>query len=688
MKKHGDVSKSQEANAIKLQNTQTNKTQQNHRGNNNKVAAMMESNDNIHAPLGIAPITSNHHEKYNTSANVTQMTNQQDSTVLKQKKTYTSEEEKINKRGGKDKSQVPPLSTKNGPSGSGIMTPNANKYPGKNQSQNNSQIPREKTIGQSNLDKPVEKTTAYGKQKFVKKIIVDMDNGEVRSLEEALQLAEEGTIIKLCEGVYTCNVKITKPGIKIEPRDKDKPVYLLGNDGPVIRVDLKEKEHFVVIKKILLAHSGINIVAKFNQVQAQSQLSEETMARKANVKYLSEYDIQKDMNTVIMVQRVALPNSRVNIVNCEFMGNDNNLTSGCLFINADTVMSSCRFTNFKAGAIHSVAEVGQQVVIQDCEITKGGNVGIYCQGNDAKQYILRTKIDYIDGIGIRVHRGNRAKIKGCTIVKCQIGIEVLSADPLILMNNIRQNFENGIVTIAKNFVRCDGTIKYNTIEKNKDNGIICAGKENFTRIEKNQSIASNRRSGIKAIEGAQISIVKNKINSNFAQGILLVEGTSAHIEGNEIFTNFKANIAFGGDNSSDTVIYNNQIYSSRSEGIFVIESGYSWIKNNQIYDNNDGIIMFDSSPHLTENNIYENQRAGVIISGSSFPRVEKNSVFGNSTSGIIIRDNSTALVQNNKIFSNYYQVSTRQMKQDKINLIVEDNEIEGQNEFTNNCIIF
>ena len=108
------------------------------------------------------------------------------------------------------------------------------------------------------------------------------------------------------------------------------------------------------------------------------------------------------------------------------------------------------------------------------------------------------------------------------------------------------------------------------------------------------------------MEGAQISIVKNKINSNFAQGILLVEGTSAHIEQNEICTNYKANIAFGGDNSSDTVIYNNKIYSSRSEGIFIIESGYSWIKNNLIYDNNDGIIMFDSSPHVTENTINEN----------------------------------------------------------------------------------
>lgn len=51
-------------------------------------------------------------------------------------------------------------------------------------------------------------------------------------------------------------------------------------------------------------------------------------------------------------------------------------------------------------------------------------------------------------------------------------------------------------------VRCDSTIKFNVIEKNKDNGIICAGKENYTRIEKNHSIASNRRAGIKTLEGA------------------------------------------------------------------------------------------------------------------------------------------------------------------------------------------
>lgn len=74
-----------------------------------------------------------------------------------------------------------------------------------------------------------------------------------------------------------------------------------------------------------------------------------------------------------------------------------------------------------------------------------------------------------------------------------------------------------------------------------------------------------------------------------------MEGTSAHIEKNEIYTNYKANIAYGGDNSSDTVIMNNKIHSARSEGIFAIENGYSWIYKNDIYNNNDGLILFDSS---------------------------------------------------------------------------------------------
>ena len=102
------------------------------------------------------------------------------------------------------------------------------------------------------------------------------------------------------------------------------------------------------------------------------------------------FDIQKDMDTVVLVRKggivmrnclismrslpknliqrvpsfVALPGTQVNIINCEFMGNEHNVTAGCVFINSDdVVMSSTSFTNFKGGAIFSVANVKQSTII-------------------------------------------------------------------------------------------------------------------------------------------------------------------------------------------------------------------------------------------------------------------------------------------------------------------------------------
>jgi hypothetical protein len=60
---------------------------------------------------------------------------------------------------------------------------------------------------------------------------------------------------------------------------------------------------------------------------------------------------------------VTLPKSSINMVNCEFMGNDYNMTAGCIFIESEVVMSSCKFTNFKAGAIFAVADRENNFII-------------------------------------------------------------------------------------------------------------------------------------------------------------------------------------------------------------------------------------------------------------------------------------------------------------------------------------
>jgi hypothetical protein len=95
-------------------------------------------------------------------------------------------------------------------------------------------------------------------------ICVDSANGPVYSLEQALDLAAPFTTIYLAEGVYTCKTPITKPGIIIDKKDKVKDVFIIGGSGPVIDVQLDEN-HFVVIKKVVIMHTGVNMGFKFKE---------------------------------------------------------------------------------------------------------------------------------------------------------------------------------------------------------------------------------------------------------------------------------------------------------------------------------------------------------------------------------------------------------------------------------------
>lgn len=53
-----------------------------------------------------------------------------------------------------------------------------------------------------------------------------------------------------------------------------------------------------------------------------------------------------------------------------------------------------------------------------------------------------------------------------------------------------------------------------------------------------------------------------------------------------------------------------------------------------------------------------------------------------------MRDNSKGLVYDNRIFSNFYQLSTRAYKKEENMKMLNENEIEGDNEFSANCAIF
>ena len=176
-----------------------------------------------------------------------------------------------------------------------------------------------------------------------------------------------------------------------------------------------------------------------------------------------------------------------------------------------------------------------RVIIQNSEIFNSKLVGIYLQGVNSEPNIIRCMINNIEGPGVKIQRGSKAKIQLCEFVECKVGIQAISADPIINMNKIRRNLESGIHIIAKNGLRSDAILKYNWVEKNLGDGIFLEGDQNYTRVEKNHHIDSNRKSGIKASNFASPKIVNNMVFSNFGQGVLLVDSASAYIEKNEIF---------------------------------------------------------------------------------------------------------------------------------------------------------
>jgi hypothetical protein len=64
---------------------------------------------------------------------------------------------------------------------------------------------------------------------------------------------------------------------------------------------------------------------------------------------------------------VSMRGTRVNIVESEFRGGENNLTAGLLLLNSNVTVSNCKFTNFRAGAIFCVGQEDPDPLAYDSE---------------------------------------------------------------------------------------------------------------------------------------------------------------------------------------------------------------------------------------------------------------------------------------------------------------------------------
>ena len=346
---------------------------------------------------------------------------------------------------------------------------------------------------------------------------------------------------------------------------------------------------------------------------------------------------------------VAKPDSTLKMLDCELKGHRACLTTGCLFKMANATMAICKIYNHRIAGIISEGKPGNKVSLLSNTFLQNNLAGIYLYGPGSHPKIKKNEILETNGPGIYCRFGTAPHITENLLRKNKLGVFAESAEPVIFRNEIRNCFESAVVFTSVDEIGCGGELVMCTIRENEEYGVIVKGSMCNPKIYCNPEISLSKLAGIKVFERAHPMISNNLIKNNLGQGILIVEGASAHIIRNQIEGNVKANIAFGGILSGDTVIEQNYIVFGRSEGIFMIEGEYAIIIKNRICENMDGILLSSSSPLISDNNIKNNKRCGIIMINSCNPNVIKNSIKNNYACGILMRQNSLGTIEKNKV---------------------------------------
>ena len=518
-----------------------------------------------------------------------------------------------------------------------------------------------------------------------------------QTIQEAVNAATSDSKILVASTLYTNPIYINKPNLTLEAREANSEVQITCSQGPIIHVSLKDGEkckikgfkliHTAVSRKRLETHGAAGGDTYLDM--CESSRASEPWVKNLKVSRSTNCALWIDGGDVIFedchitltsaktpLAAVIITKGRAHIENCEIKGQGETSTVGIYIQESDATILKSKIYKHRSGGIIAYTLPRNHIFISECQIIGNVNCGVYFIGEDARPVIQRSKIAHNED-GIKVGQYNCARIKGCEIKQNEKGINVENADPFIFLNLIRGNREEGVYFHAEGEGRCDGKMMSNDLYEN-ENGVVCCGQKCFPIIEGNGKIAKNKKTGIKVIDSAHAIILRNEIYENQTQGILLVKGSSAHIEKNNIYSNKKANIAFGGNENSDTTILENAIFRGQAEGIFNLEGGTSWIKRNQIYENSDGIVLIDSHAVITMNSIYDNRRSGITVAGKSQPNIVDNEVIRNTAVGINIRDIASGLLLKNYTFGNLVQMAIITKAKMNIKQIKKENFIKGE----------
>ena len=259
------------------------------------------------------------------------------------------------------------------------------------------------------------------------KLLVDQENGPYKQIQEAIEIAEPGSLIKIRTGVYR-PITINKPNLKFMPLSNEDKVEIDGVEAPACII-LLNKDEKVFFKGIQFeTHSSKNDEEEMHDVSLDDMPleEEEEIARKDFRINMQAYYLSKESPSVIYlgsgmvymdkceirIRPMSFPRSfkipafvcfsdtTLKLVSCQIQGSLHLSTAGIVSFGSDVQISACTIYNHNDGGILIRNSETNASKISDCLIKENKFSGVYLEGPMMNTLIQKCKFESNEGAGI------------------------------------------------------------------------------------------------------------------------------------------------------------------------------------------------------------------------------------------------------------------------------------------------
>ena len=246
--------------------------------------------------------------------------------------------------------------------------------------------------------------------------VVDQEEGPYKTIQAAIDEAKPNSTIKISSGLYKENLVITKSSLKIESKDFNPDVYIMGNKGPAVYIDIEDGGS-CLIQNIRFVHKGgaagkvhcgfdaPNLLAAgikglannnemilgletyhktFESVSFNSKKDSMIFVKKGGVILrgcLMTLNFIMKCNQDVLTMITLCKGTNSMIANCEIKGNLSFPTIGIVIDNATCIIKETVVDGFSKGGILMWLEDEHVCKIFASRVKNCKNVGIQIMGN-------------------------------------------------------------------------------------------------------------------------------------------------------------------------------------------------------------------------------------------------------------------------------------------------------------------